>query len=520
VAIAAERIGAAMDAAELGELLALGHDPSAAALAPRLPAAAAAARARLTAVAAAAGPEAGAGALAELLCALRALRNAAAGGPAAADALLALGAAALAADALALVGAAGAALSWELPTAAAQLLANLCASGAAGAAAAWAATFPARLEPLAHVRDAKTQAAAAVALLAAARRAPRAARDLAGPAGAPLLAAMLHARAALAAAAGGAAPGDDLGLLLCHLCLERGLLRDVFLNLGGCGGAAAEEGAPARAIGSLELTAAHSLLLRELAAEAQHAPGAEAAAEAGAASAEAAAEAPGAGDAARFLLELFEETAAACAAAPPPAPARQQVLQDALCALRDVAGRDDGGAALAGGADLAAALHAAGAAPALLAALKALGPPARPRAGAPAQPASDLADGYSQLAVGLAARAARLPSAAPYYGYRSDALAALGNLAHRRPAVQAAATAAGGAELVLACCAPDADAPLAREWGLWAVRNLCEGSGEARAALRELRALAAEDSEELRAAGVRAVLDEGSGRLRVERRGQ
>lgn len=37
----------------------------------------------------------------------------------------------------------------------------------------------------------------------------------------------------------------------------------------------------------------------------------------------------------------------------------------------------------------------------------------------------------------------------------------------------------GGVELVLAQCQLDRQSPLAREWALWAVRNLCEGNPEA-----------------------------------------
>jgi len=37
----------------------------------------------------------------------------------------------------------------------------------------------------------------------------------------------------------------------------------------------------------------------------------------------------------------------------------------------------------------------------------------------------------------------------------------------------------GGVELVLAQCQLDRESPLAREWGLWAVRNLCEGNPQA-----------------------------------------
>lgn len=38
----------------------------------------------------------------------------------------------------------------------------------------------------------------------------------------------------------------------------------------------------------------------------------------------------------------------------------------------------------------------------------------------------------------------------------------------------------GGVELILSQCQLDEHSPLAREWGLWAVRNLCEGSPQVR----------------------------------------
>ena len=37
----------------------------------------------------------------------------------------------------------------------------------------------------------------------------------------------------------------------------------------------------------------------------------------------------------------------------------------------------------------------------------------------------------------------------------------------------------GGVELVLAQCQLDRESPLAREWALWGVRNLCEGNPRA-----------------------------------------
>ena len=256
----------------------------------------------------------------------------------------------------------------------------------------------------------------------------------------------------------------------------------------------------------------------------------------------------------RFLVSLVRLLAAASAAQPGGlSPGQQQVLQEALRLVRDICARDDSGRGLtggSGGADLVAALQAAGAVRTLLALLKALAPiqpwRRRQQPGAAAQAESAAAAAaaagaagpsagagsaggiqVAELAPQLAAEAAGLPSAPPYPGYRSDLLAALANAAHARPAVQASTCwrckpglpggawregstalprcalagrrlarpcsvrtapcslppapqaevgSLGGVELVLAQCQVDGESPLAREWALWGVRNLCEGN--------------------------------------------
>ena len=40
-------------------------------------------------------------------------------------------------------------------------------------------------------------------------------------------------------------------------------------------------------------------------------------------------------------------------------------------------------------------------------------------------------------------------------------------------------------------CQIDRESPLAREWALWAVRNLCEGNPTAQGAIRDLKACTA-----------------------------
>lgn len=53
--------------------------------------------------------------------------------------------------------------------------------------------------------------------------------------------------------------------------------------------------------------------------------------------------------------------------------------------------------------------------------------------------------------------------------------------------MKAAVQAVGGVELVLSQCQMDREAPLAREWGLWAIRNLCEGNEAAQVRWAERR---------------------------------
>ena len=114
--------------------------------------------------------------------------------------------------------------------------------------------------------------------------------------------------------------------------------------------------------------------------------------------------------------------------------------------------------------------------------------------------------------------------------------------------IQAEVCCLGGVELVLAQCQLDQHSPLAREWALWGVRNLCDGNAEAQArgwhcrcacvpnsavcthirqrccalglqeAIRELKLCTTVDTEELQRLGVRLELDELSGKLRVSKR--
>lgn len=102
--------------------------------------------------------------------------------------------------------------------------------------------------------------------------------------------------------------------------------------------------------------------------------------------------------------------------------------------------------------------------------------------------------------------------------FDKNMLAVLANLAHRRPIVQNQVVSLSAEALVLAQCQVDIDSPMAREWGLWAVRNVCEGSEAARKALSELKASEAVDNEELRRAGLQVTLDDATGKVKVVQR--
>lgn len=82
--------------------------------------------------------------------------------------------------------------------------------------------------------------------------------------------------------------------------------------------------------------------------------------------------------------------------------------------------------------------------------------------------------------------AAPAPSAVPYPGFRRDVVAALANGCHGRARVVGLVVSLGGVPALLAQCRGDAEDTFVREWALWAVRNMCEASEQAQAAIREM----------------------------------
>lgn len=61
----------------------------------------------------------------------------------------------------------------------------------------------------------------------------------------------------------------------------------------------------------------------------------------------------------------------------------------------------------------------------------------------------------------------------------------------------------------------DEASPLAREWAMWGMRNLCEGNSAIQQDLAQLKAHSVIDTHELEQAGVRLQLDDATGKVRL-----
>ncbi|GLC74061.1 hypothetical protein PLESTF_001455700 [Pleodorina starrii] len=218
------------------------------------------------------------------------------------------------------------------------------------------------------------------------------------------------------------------------------------------------------------------------------------------------------------------------------------VLEAGLEVLKSVTQREDGCRAFTGGTDMAewllcdsgvvlprilgmlAALQpapalrearrrragGAGGAGSTAAAAAALPPPA---AAAASPPPPDRP--VVELPYALQALAAGLPSGAPYVGYRGDLVSVLSNGAFRRRRVVSELLAGGGLELLLAQTHLDEHSPLAREWALWGVRNMCEGSEEVQGRISGLQLQTAVETPELQQLGLKLELDKGTGKLKL-----
>ncbi|KAA6426675.1 MAG: maternal effect embryo arrest 50 [Trebouxia sp. A1-2] len=115
--------------------------------------------------------------------------------------------------------------------------------------------------------------------------------------------------------------------------------------------------------------------------------------------------------------------------------------------------------------------------------------------------------------------AQQFPRQSPYKGYRCDLVALLANLCFRRPAVQNKVQQLGGTELILSQCQWDDENPLVREYGLWAVRNLCEGNDAIQESISSLRAHSTVDSPDLQQIGMKIELDGKTGKPKMVAQG-
>jgi len=109
------------------------------------------------------------------------------------------------------------------------------------------------------------------------------------------------------------------------------------------------------------------------------------------------------------------------------------------------------------------------------------------------------------------------PNKVPWAGYRVDLIAILGNACFNRQSVCEDIVALGGVPIVLNHTRGHDDEPYLREWTLWTVRNMTNGSDEVRKKIMELQPQAVEQSDELLARGLGVELNNESGKPRVFR---
>ena len=109
------------------------------------------------------------------------------------------------------------------------------------------------------------------------------------------------------------------------------------------------------------------------------------------------------------------------------------------------------------------------------------------------------------------------PNKVPWAGYRVDLIAILGNACFNRERVCEDIASLGGVPIVLNHTRGQDDEPYLREWSLWTVRNMTNGSEEARKKIIELQPQAVEQSDELLARGLGVELNSETQKPRVVR---
>ena len=109
------------------------------------------------------------------------------------------------------------------------------------------------------------------------------------------------------------------------------------------------------------------------------------------------------------------------------------------------------------------------------------------------------------------------PTKVPWVGYRVDLIAIIGNASFNRVRVCDDIANLGGIPIVLNHTRGEDGEPYLREWSLWAVRNMTQGSHTTRQKIMDLQPRAVEESEELLSRGLGVELNRDTGRPRVVR---
>lgn len=91
----------------------------------------------------------------------------------------------------------------------------------------------------------------------------------------------------------------------------------------------------------------------------------------------------------------------------------------------------------------------------------------------------------------------------------------LGNLAQGHRLVQDEILSLGGVELILSQCQLDPSSPFVREWGLWAMRNLCCGNVAVQERITNLDVKTSVVNEALAAQQQQVELDKNTGRWKL-----
>lgn len=149
-----------------------------------------------------------------------------------------------------------------------------------------------------------------------------------------------------------------------------------------------------------------------------------------------------------------------------------QVMRDSLQIFREIAALQDDGVALTGGISLANEFINAQILETLLVMLESL---------------DQGTTGSSRIVQSHLWTHTEFRRAQLYPGFISDILSVIANACYRRKRVQEHVVELHGIMVILNHLQGNSGSPLAREWALWAVRNLCETSAEARQAIQELQ---------------------------------